>query len=384
MDQSGIYIHIPFCRSRCSYCDFATGAYDDASAERYVQVVAEEIRAFGKAQNLRTLEAAFEVDTIFFGGGTPSLLTPAQIAYLLDAVRARFRVAADSEVTMEMNPGTVTLPALQEFRRLGINRASFGAQTFDDRELRRLGRTHTAEDARRTLADLRTAGFDNVSFDLIAGLPAQTLDAWSENLTQALTLRPTHLSLYLLEVHEGTPLAEQLKRGMWPPLDEDMAGEMYRSMLERTEAVGYEHYEISNFCLPGYESRHNTKYWTGAPFYGFGCSAHSYDGESLRWANERDTARYVQLLEAKQSPVVEIIELDEQDARAEALFLGLRLMRGVDLNNYRSRFNVNVRDQHADALARFTEAGLIELRGDVMKLTRSGALLSNEVFAAFL
>lgn len=142
MDRSGIYIHIPFCRSRCSYCDFATGAYDSASAERYVQAVAGEIRAFGKAQNLRTLEAAFEVDTIFFGGGTPSLLTPAQIAHLLDAVRARFRVAADSEVTMEMNPGTVTLPVLQEFRRLGINRASFGAQTFDDRELRRLGRTH--------------------------------------------------------------------------------------------------------------------------------------------------------------------------------------------------------------------------------------------------
>lgn len=201
---------------------------------------------------------------------------------------------------------------------------------------------------------------------------------------QALTLRPTHLSLYLLEVHEGTPLAEQLKRGMWPSLDEDTAAEMYRAMLEQTEAAGYEHYEISNFCVPGYESRHNTKYWTGAPFYGFGCSAHSYDGESLRWANERDTAGYVQLLEAKQSPVVELIELDEQDTRAEALFLGLRLMRGVDLNNYQARFNVNVRDQHADALARFTEAGLIELRGDVMKLTRSGALLSNEVFAAFL
>lgn len=384
MDRAGIYIHIPFCRSRCSYCDFATGAYDGPLAKRYVQVVAGEISGFGEAENLRTFQAAPEVDTIFFGGGTPSLLTPAQVACLLDAVRQRFRVTADAEVTMEMNPGTVSLSVLQEFRRLGINRASFGAQTFDDRELRRLGRTHTTEDARRTLSDLRTAGFDNVSFDLIAGLPGQTIDSWLKNLSEALVLRPPHLSLYLLEVHEGTPLAEQLKRGMWPPPDDDTAGEMYRSMLEQTDIAGYEHYEISNFCLPGYESRHNTKYWTGAPFYGFGCSAHSYDGASLRWSNERDTARYVQLLEAKQHPVVERIELDEQAARAEALFLGLRLMRGVDLNNYHARFNVDVRDQHADALARFSEAGLIELHDGMMKLTRSGALLSNEVFAALL
>ena len=384
MDQAGIYIHIPFCPSRCSYCDFATGAYNSRLAERYVQAVAQEIREFRRAEKLRTLEEAFDIDTIFFGGGTPSLLTPAQTARILEAVHTRFRVARDAEITMEMNPGTVTLSVLQEFRRLGINRASFGAQTFDDGELRRLGRTHTAEDARRTLLDLRAAGFDNISFDLIAGLPAQMVNTWSENLSQALALRPTHLSLYLLEVHEGTPLAEQLKRGMWPPLDEDIAGEMYSLMLERTVAAGYEHYEISNFCLPGYESRHNTKYWTGAPFYGFGCSAHSYDGKSLRWSNERDTAHYVQLLEAEQSPVVETVELDEQAALAEALFLGLRLMRGVDLNKYHSRFNMDVRQQHADTLARFTEAGLIELHGDILKLTRFGALLSNEVFAAFL
>lgn len=384
MELAGIYIHIPFCRSRCSYCDFATGAYDSASAEHYVEAVVREISEFGKRGALGTFEEAVDVDTIFFGGGTPSLLTPAQVARLLDAMHKRFRIAADPEVTMEMNPGTVSLPMLSELRRLGINRASFGAQTFDNRELRRLGRTHTAADAQRTLADLRSAGFDNVSFDLIAGLPAQTLDAWNKNLSQALTLRPTHLSLYLLEVHEGTPLADQLKRGMWPPLDEDAAAEMYRLMLEQTEAAGYEHYEISNFCLPGCESRHNTKYWTGAPYYGFGCAAHSYDGNNLRWSNERDTARYVQLIEAKQSSVVESTQLDVEAVQAEALFLGLRLMRGVDLNNHQSQFNVDVREQHADTLAHFSEAGLIELHGDVMKLTRSGALLSNEVFAAFL
>jgi oxygen-independent coproporphyrinogen-3 oxidase len=379
MRRAGIYIHIPFCRSRCSYCDFATGAYDGPLAERYVRAVAAEIMAFDQApQTLR------EVDTIYFGGGTPSLLSPAQVERILEAAHARFRLSRGAEITMEMNPGTLTEDVLRAYRGLGVNRASFGAQTFDDHELRRLGRAHTADDVRQTIRQLSEAGFDNVSFDLIAGLPAQTLDGWSRNLDEALSLRPHHLSFYLLEVHDGTPLADQIRRGRQPPPDDDLAAEMYRLMLDRAGAAGYTHYEISNLCLPGFASRHNSKYWLGDPVYGFGCSAHSYDGRRLRWANERDAARYVELIEAGRSPVVETTELSDGEAAAEAVFLGLRLMRGISFSRHRARFGEDLREKHAHDLARLSDAGLIALDDDLMKLTRSGALLSNEVFATFV
>jgi oxygen-independent coproporphyrinogen III oxidase len=379
MDRAGVYAHIPFCRARCSYCDFATGAYDAPLAGRYVAALAREIISFGGAS-----EGA-EVDTVYFGGGTPSLLTAEQVGTVLDAVRRRFRVSADAEVTMEMNPGTVTPETLRGFRAAGVNRASFGAQTFDDRELRRLGRTHTADDTRRTLSMLRAAGFDNLSFDLIAGLPEQTSEAWNRNLDEALSLRPEHLSLYLLEVHEGTPLADQIRRGFWRAPDPDAAVEMYETLVERTRAEGYEQYEISNFSLPGRESRHNLKYWTGAPYYGFGCSSHSYDGRRLRWSNERDPRRYAELVEASGSAVVERHKLDAREAGAESLFLGLRLLsRGVNLAEHRARFRLDVRAEHREDLERFREAGLLELEGDTLRLTPHGALLSNEVFAAFI
>ena len=379
MRPAGIYIHVPFCRSRCSYCDFATGAYEGALAESYVRALAREVEAFAR------VEGRAEADTVYFGGGTPSLLTAAQVSRVLDAVWRRFDVDAGAEVTLEMNPGTVTHERLRALRGAGVNRASFGAQTFDDRELKRLGRTHTADDTRRTFAELRAAGFDNVSFDLIAGLPRQTLAQWQRNLEEALALRPEHLSLDLLEVHEGTPLGEQIRQGRYPDPDPDLAAEMYRLLVERARAAGYEQYEISNFCLPGFESRHNLKYWTGAPFYGFGNSAHSFDGRRRRWSNERDARAYVKSVEEQGDAVVAREELDERGAGAEALFLGLRLLsRGVDLAEHRARFHSDVRAEYAADLARFDEAGLIKLDGDVLRLTTAGALLSNEVFAAFV
>lgn len=380
MSSAGIYIHIPFCRSRCSYCDFATGIYEGTLAERYVQALVKEILGW------QEIESPASIDTIYFGGGTPSLLSASQIEVILAAIHTRFAIGAegDVEVTMEMNPGTVTPVQLREFHRLGINRASFGAQTFDDRELARLGRSHTAQDTRQTFSYLRDAGFDNVSFDLIAGLPGQTLEGWERNVDEALALRPEHLSFYLLEVHEGTPLAEHIRRGMQPQPDDDLATQMYELMLDRAASAGYEHYEISNLCSSGFESRHNTKYWTGAPYYGFGCSAHSYDGSFRRWSNERDAARYTDLIQTDASPVVERIELSKHQAQAEALFLGLRMMQGIDLKRHHLQFGVDVRDSHETELARFREAGLIEYDGDLIKLTRSGTLLSNEVFLAFV
>ncbi|HVG37991.1 MAG TPA: radical SAM family heme chaperone HemW [Pyrinomonadaceae bacterium] len=381
MQHAGIYLHIPFCRSRCSYCDFATQLYANGIVDDFVAALVAEINAWHPPHD--TGRRIF-ADTIYFGGGTPSLLDAGQTARILDAVAARFDIAPDAEITMEMNPGTVTPSVLRSFRALGVNRASFGAQTFDDHELRRLGRSHTAEDARRTLHDLRDAGFDNISLDLIAGLPAQTPAAWESNLDEALALRPDHLSLYLLEIHEGTPLAEHVKRGLQKPISEDSAAEMYETMVERVGAIGYRQYEISNFALPHCESRHNTKYWTGAPVYGFGSSAHSYDGEGTRWANERDAANYIKSIRATNQAVVERTPLTPRELSAETIFLGLRLLRGVDLGAYRARFGSDPRATYGPDLDRLRDAGLIELNDDTLRLTPAGALLSNEVFAVFV
>ena len=367
MTQAGLYIHIPFCRSRCSYCDFATGLYESTLAERYVSALLQEIHS-------STLAGA-HVDTIYFGGGTPSLLDRSQLDRILLAVSEKFDVDPASEITLEINPGSITVEKLRDFHSLGINRASFGAQTFDDRELAKLGRSHTAADTRRTFHDLRAAGFENVSFDLIAGLPGQTLDGWQRNVDEALALQPEHLSFYLLEVHSGTPLAQHIERGLQPVPDEDLAAVMYEWLLERAAAAGYEHYEISNLCRPGFQSRHNTKYWTGAPYFGFGCSAHSYDGETQRWSNHRDVLEYVRQVEQGFSPLSEKQILTESDIKAESLFLGLRMMCGV---------NRHLCKDYETDLEKFREAGLVELDGDFIRLTRSGALLSNEVFSAFV
>lgn len=376
MTTAGLYVHIPFCSSRCSYCDFATGLYQSELAERYVCAVVEETR--------RSSCAGQRTDTIYFGGGTPSLLQSSQLDRILNALYKHFAIDEMPEITIEINPGTVNAEKLREFRRLGINRASFGAQTFDDAELAKLGRSHSAADTLKTFTDLRASSFTNISLDLIAGLPGQTLDGWRRNAAIALELQPEHLSFYLLEVHSGTPLAEHIRRGIQPAPDDDLAGVMYEWMLERAVAAGYEHYEISNLCRPGLQSRHNVKYWTTAPYYGFGCSAHSYDGRARRWSNQREVLKYVTLVESGASPVVEQQELSENDVRAEALFLGMRLMRGVNLSDYRELFGVDLRDEHAGDLDRFRKAGLVEFDGDLIRLTRTGALLSNEVFAAFV
>jgi oxygen-independent coproporphyrinogen III oxidase len=405
---AGIYIHIPFCRSRCSYCDFATDVFkNEETVERYVNALVKEVENFAPPRHpsqratpprqggefSESNALAFEqppeggtqnaADTIYFGGGTPSLLTPKQLEKILKAVHDKFFIAANSEITMEMNPATVTPETLRDYKSLGINRASFGAQTFDDRELKRLGRKHTAEDVRDTIALLRDAGFANVSFDLIAGLPRQTMADWERNLSEAIKLAPEHISLYLLEVHEGTPLAEQIRSGRQPVPGEDLAAAMYETLLERTAAAGYAQYEISNFSRPGFESRHNLKYWQFDPYYSFGCSAHSFDGVTKRWANERDTAKYVSLIEAGGSAMVEAKTLNGDEVRGEYVFLGLRLNQGLDLSEYSRRFGRDLKEEFSAELDEFRQAGLIEIAHDTIKLTAKGRLYSNEVFSVF-
>jgi oxygen-independent coproporphyrinogen III oxidase len=371
--SAGIYLHIPFCKSRCSYCDFATDVYRTSDAvERYVQAICAEIPG--------TTVDVVKADTVYFGGGTPSLLSAEQVEKILTAVNCEFDVSPDAEVTMEMNPATVTPETLTAYKNLGINRASFGVQTFNDRELKLLARGHNATDAVDTFEHLRDAGFENISFDLIAGLPGQTLDQWRRNLVQAIEMQPEHLSLYILEVHESTPLAEQLKSGRRPLPDEALAAEMYEMMLDKLGSAGYRQYEISNFALPGFESRHNSKYWRLEPVYGFGVSAHSFDGYQ-RYSNERDTAKYVEQVEGFGG--AEVFR-ERIDAASEFVFLGLRLANGIDLNEYRARFGVDLAAKYSDELAEARAVGLVESAGGCLRLTRKGMLFSNEVFSIFV
>lgn len=380
---AGVYLHIPFCRSRCSYCDFATDVYKNAEiVEGYVSALCREISEFEIAESkTRNPKSKIEADTIYFGGGTPSLLSPRQLEKILKAIHKKFSVAPDSEITMEMNPATVTLETLKDYKNLGVIRASFGAQTFDDAELKRLGRKHTASDVRETIELLRAADFTNVSFDLIAGLPRQTLKDWERNLNEALALQPEHLSLYLLEIHQTTPLAQQIRSGRQPLPDEELAAAMYELMLERVSAQNYRQYEISNFALPGYESKHNSKYWTLAPVFGFGCSAHSFDGAGARYSNERDTAKYVRSIETGDSAIV---HREEIEIAAEAAFLGLRLSKGIDLKAYEKRFGFDLIAKHLDDFQRLENLELIKIADNHLKLTARGFLFSNEVFAIFV
>lgn len=368
---AGVYIHIPFCRSRCSYCDFATDVWRSSEAvERYVAALCKEVEEPPKGGTLNF------VDTIYFGGGTPSLLSPKLVQKILTAVTGKFVVDPDAEITMEMNPATVTPETLAAYRSLGINRASFGVQTFNDRDLKLLARGHDAKDARETYRMLRDAGYENVSFDLIAGLPGQTLDDWRRNLKEAVSMEPEHLSLYLLEIHEGTPLAEQLRAGRRPMPDEQLAAEMYETMIDTLADAGYSQYEISNFAKPGFESRHNIKYWRLDPVYGFGVSAHSFDGIE-RYANERDTAKYVKLIETGDR--AEVFR-ETSKAASESIFLGLRLNEGIIITDHEERYGVDLAKK-AGSLA---DAGLIEIADGRLRLTRKGMLFSNEVFAEFV
>lgn len=373
---AGIYLHIPFCKSRCSYCDFATDVYRSNDAvERYVAALSCEI------VNSTTAAAHGSViDTIYFGGGTPSLLKPEQLETILGAIHARFEIDRIAEITMEMNPATVTPETLSEFRSSGVNRASFGVQTFDDRSLKLLARGHDANDARQTFTMLRNAGFDNVNFDLIAGLPGQTLSGWERNLDEAIRMNPEHLSLYLLEIHAGTPLAEQLNSRRQPEPDAELAAEMYEMMIERLAAAGYAQYEISNFSRPGFESRHNTKYWTLDPVVAFGVSAHSFDGRS-RYANERDTAKYVALIESNDT--AEVMR-EEIHLASEFIFLGLRLEKGIDLIYFANRFGFDLIARYRSEINDLTEAELVALTDQNLRLTLKGKLYSNEVFAVFV
>ena len=390
--SAGIYIHIPFCERKCTYCNFNTTDFFEDLSRRYVDAVSGEIAFWGQtfvhASGNRT-----PVDTIYFGGGTPSIVDAEQLATLVVSCREAFELAANAEITIEINPATLSSQKIAHWLTAGINRASVGVQSFIDEELVALSRTHSADDARRIIDLLREAGLQNISLDLIAGFPGQDLAAWKYNLSEALTIKPEHLSLYMLDLKEGTQLYAQIKRGRQPHPDDDLAADMYRTISDATRNAGYEHYEISNFARLGerdwtdrispFRSKHNSKYWTGATFYGIGCGAHSYDG-SARWVNVLNTESYIDRIATEGNAISERSELSDESRAAEALFMGLRLTEGIDLTDFRSEYGVDVIERYGGELPRLEDAGLIAIGGGRLALTPAGRLLSNEVFVSFV
>lgn len=382
MDAISLYVHIPFCRAKCTYCDFNSYPDLDHLFERYVRALQTEIQWVSQDPSLR-------VNTIYLGGGTPTVLPPALLGEILDACRRHFTIAEGAEITVEANPGTVDSGYLTGLLEKGVNRLSFGVQSFHDDELRLLGRIHTAAQAMESYCLARQTGWGNINLDLIYGLPRQSLSRWRATLRQAIHLRPNHLSLYCLSVEEDTPLGQHIAQGELPVPDPDLAAEMYilaEGMLDR---AGYVHYEISNWAQPGYECRHNLTYWRNLPYLGLGAGAHSYR-DRKRWYNVLSPGEYITRWEADwqgpSPPAVEEIEaLDEVLEVAETMILGLRLVQeGVRLMDFKGRFGRELMAVYGQEIREMEQAGLLEVDGERVRLTARGRLLGNEVFQRFL
>jgi len=371
----GLYVHVPFCSSICNYCNFNRGLFDAALKERYVAALIVEIR--------RTAFAGRPADSIFFGGGTPSLLEPREVEAIIGALRDSFAVAPDAEVTLETNPETVDLPKLGGFRAAGANRISFGVQSFQDDELRRLGRIHSADRARTAIANARAAGIDNVSLDLMMWLPGQSLDRWLANVDALVAADPDHASLYLLELYPNAPLKDEMARAGWSLAPDEDAAQMYTEAMDRLDRQGYRQYEISNVARRGRASRHNLKYWTDGEWVGFGCGAHSTVG-GTRWKNVSATEEYVRRVAAGTGVVTERHELTEEERLGDALFTGLRLSDGIDIAEIGERYTTDVWARYGEALQPYIDARWLERRGNRLLLTRAGMLMANEVMTAFV
>jgi oxygen-independent coproporphyrinogen-3 oxidase len=375
----GLYVHIPFCSAICNYCNFNRGLFDGDQKARYVEALITEIDRAGLTGSATPAVA----DTIYFGGGTPSLLEPSEVARIIAACRDAFDVSSAAEVTLEANPESVDPRKLSELRDAGINRLSFGVQSFRDAELRRLSRLHDANRARAALREARGAGFDNVSLDLMMWLPSQRVDDWLESVDAAIESDPDHLSLYLLEVYPNAPLKDEMARAQWSQAPDDDAATMYVTAMERLEAAGLAQYEISNVAKPGRASRHNLKYWTDGEWRGFGCGAHGTIA-GVRTKNVSAIDDYIQRLAKGQPVASDVRRMDPAERLGDALFTGLRLTRGIDMDAVQQRYGVDIWETYRADLTPFVDAGLLTRDGSRLALTRAGMLLANEVMAVFV
>ncbi len=388
MTRLGIYVQVPFCQTKCTYCNFHTGVVATARFAPYAGAVCREIlehKTFYASAGVR-LPASLQdavVDTVYIGGGTPSLLDPAHLQSILVAIRENFSTDL-SEVTLEADPETIAAEKAAAWARAGINRVSFGLQSFSDKELVAAGRLHRRADIYRAAPILREAGIRNISFDLIAGLAHQTKESWQQSLEELAALGPEHVSVYLLEIDEGSRLGKELLGGGGRysagavPSEDEMA-EFYEMAQGALRAAGYHHYEISNWAKPGFESKHNLKYWRREPYLGFGAGAHSFSGTE-RWANAHDAAAYVNTVQGGRLPVEQVEKVTEEQALEEELFLGLRQLNGIDLARIEQAYGVKLAERF-DPLA---SAGLVERNGSLVRLAPARLSVSNEVFVELM
>ena len=385
MKQLGVYVQVPFCQTKCTYCNFHTGVFSKELYAPYVKAVCREIADFPRLLREKGIAGVPEavVDTLYFGGGTPSLLEPASLAQIIEAIHASFPSQFE-EVTLEADPETISPEKAAAWREAGFNRISMGVQSFDDAELRAAGRMHRRADVFRATKILRAAGFGNLSFDLIAGLPHQTDRSWEESIEQLLHLRPEHISIYMMEIDEGSRLGlEVLQSGerysaKALPSDDSMAN-YYEQGCRQLAAAGYVHYEISNWGLPGFESRHNLKYWRREPYFGFGAGAHSFNG-SQRWANAHDPAAYADSVLQGRFPVEQLEGVTRGQGLEEELFLGLRQLAGIDLDGIELKYGARLRPRVQELVAQ----GLVEWDGPRLRLSPERLAVSNEVFVRLL
>ena len=379
--DASLYLHIPYCQAKCGYCDFNSYAAAAWPEDAYADALLAELDVHLAAAPWRNTT----LRTIFFGGGTPSLFRPETIARLLDGIAARWPLAGDAEITLEANPGTVERARLAGFRAAGVNRVSFGVQSFRPALLRTLDRIHSADDAFAAFAAARAAGFDNVNLDLIFAVPGESRDDWAADVAQMIALAPEHISAYNLTYEPGTPFHTLRARGALTPLGEDDELWMYQHARAAFAAAGYGQYEISNFARPGREARHNCSYWRGIDYLGLGAGAHSYRGSpayGARWSNERLPERYI--ARAGSGDAVAMREtLSFDTAASEFMFLGLRELRGVDPAAFAARFGDTIAHVHPEVDG-FTRDGLLVERDGRLALSEHGLLVADAVFAAFV
>jgi len=385
----GIYISVPFCRTKCSYCNFASDVFSRAVFERYVDRICADIARSRQTAADMGGQIERQVDSIYLGGGTPTLLEAGQLKRVFTAIRDQFLVQPDAEITVECAPGTLAPAMLDGLLRCGVNRVSLGVQSFVDQEAAAVGRLHNRETILADIARLRAAGIANTNVDLIAGLPHQTAESWRSSLEETVAAGVPHVSVYMLEVDEDSRLGRELIAGgaryhaHFVP-DDDATADFYLAAGERLEAVGIAQYEISNFARPGFASHHNLKYWTRRPYLGLGVDAHSMlravsgDLTAVRFATSDSLDRYVAGAPLQRTAVTRAMALEE------CFFLGLRLASGVDLRDIRAAYSHGVVEAFRGALTEFVENGLLEQNGEIVRLTSRGRLLSNEVFQRFL
>lgn len=368
----GLYVHIPFCAKRCGYCSFVSGVYDTEAASKYLAYLKREAMMIsGKTGE------EISVNTVYFGGGTPSVLSDVETVKLMSSVTEALRIKKGAEISFEANPESLTLPKSKLLRQLGVNRLSIGVQSFDDGILKYLGRGHSPDGAVSAVDIAKSAGFDNTSIDLIYGTPGQSIEKWRTDIERGLRLEPEHISIYCLSLEPGVPLYENTNAG-WP--EEELQAEMYFFARDAFLDAGYEHYEISNFARPGYECRHNLKYWRDEEYLGLGVAA-AYHWSGKRYKNPDTLKEYASSVDRGEWPLPAPEPSNPEREMRTAVILGLRLLNGIDLAEFEERFGANLLDYYGSALDKLLDAEMLQLEGGMLRISPQALFISDEVFS---